>query len=85
MTVEPEAVNDAPEKSAHEPAEMNRVESNREGIRMVLLRFVKDAPSFSTEFGEFRLKKGDVANIPEQYARILTSRKVALEIVSSAD
>ncbi|MDH2906249.1 MAG: hypothetical protein PXX82_07865 [Methanomassiliicoccales archaeon] len=50
--------------------------------KMVLLRFISDAPKFSTEFGEFSLKKGEVANIPAQYAKILTNRKVAVEIAS---
>ncbi len=51
--------------------------------KMVLIRLVSDAPKFSTEFGELSLKRGDVANVPEQYARILTDRQVAVAVASS--
>ncbi len=59
-----------------------RADESGDGVKMVLLRFIGDAPKFSTEFGDFSPKKGEVANMPAQYAKILTDRKVAVEIES---
>jgi DNA replication initiation complex subunit (GINS family) len=50
------------------------------GGRMILIRFVADVPEFTTEFGSIRAARGDVANLPERYAKILLERQAAVRI-----
>ncbi len=80
-----ETVNEDPEPPAQIAAGIAHTDHEVGEQKMVLLRFISDAPKFSTEFGDFSLKKGEVANIPAQYAKILTNRKVAVEIASHGD
>lgn len=48
--------------------------------KLVMVRFVENVPKFATEFGEFDVKKEDVAFLPEAYSRVLVERKVAVRI-----
>ncbi len=48
--------------------------------KLVMVRFVENVPKFATEFGEFDVKKEDVAFLPEAYSRVLVDRKVAVRI-----
>ena len=48
--------------------------------KFVMVRFVENVPKFATEFGEFDVRKEDVAFLPEAYSRVLLDRKVAVRI-----
>lgn len=69
---------------AHEPGreaqEGASRASGRPAGRLVLLRFTANVPKFATEFGEFDIRKEDVAFLPEAYSRVLIERKVATAI-----
>lgn len=50
------------------------------GSALALLRFLESVPTFATEFGEFDVRKEEVAYLPEAYAKVLIDRKTAVLI-----
>lgn len=69
--------------SVHVSEEHPRTASSEDtpgGNKMLLIRFVSDIPEFTTEFGSIRASRGDVANLPERYAKILIEREAAVII-----
>ncbi len=77
LKVEHIAKTAAPEKTAPDVV----IAEGTSGL--ILLRFTEDAPRFATEFGEFDIRKEDVAYLPSAYSKVLIGRKVAIELHGS--
>ncbi len=80
----PAPVKPVDEKRAVEPVrEMREPVAEKQAKEeggLVLVRFLENVPRFATEYGEFEMKKEDVAFLPEAYSRVLVDRKVAVRI-----
>lgn len=57
-----------------------KVPESTDNRSLVLVRFSDSVPTFATEYGEFEVRREDVAFLPEAYARVLIDRKVAVAI-----
>jgi DNA replication initiation complex subunit (GINS family) len=60
---------------------LEEVEAKQEAKELLVLRILEDIPPFAGPFGNYRLRREDVATLPVGIARALIKRGKAVEIV----
>ena len=68
----------APQRSISPTLE--EVESKEEAKELLVLRILEDIPPFAGPFGNYRLRREDVATLPAGIGRALVKRGKAVEI-----
>ncbi len=62
------------------PQMQEAIETKQEAKDLLVLRILEDIPSFAGPFGNYRLRREDVATLPAGIARALIKRGKAIEI-----